>query len=314
MTLLIDLLSFIAVSAVMIKAGNYAVRSLTAMGKNLNIGPFVVSFLLIGLVSAMPESFVSIISAFEGVPSLGFGTLIGSVISDLTLFIGLVAVIAVKTKVTRGFTYELWLFSLISLLLALGFDGTLSRIDGAILAGGCMMFFYSILQQNHIVDKLMHSDKKHFARQLAVFIASASVVFVSANYIVKVAQSLAADFGIPLVIVGLIFLALATSLPEAVFAITAARKKLADVAIGELFGVIMIDASLLIGVVAIINPITIPAADITKIAIFALTSVALSMYFIRSGRYLTWKEGLVLIFFYLLFIMTELAAAHGVAT
>ncbi len=314
MALLIDLLSFVAASAVMIKAGSYAVRSLAAIGKNLNMGPFIISFFLIGLVSAMPEGFVSVISAFQGVPSLGFGTLIGSVISDLTLFIGIVAIIAVRTKVTRGFTYELWLFSLISLLLALGFDGTLSRIDGAILAGGCLLFFYSILQQNHIVDKLVHSDKKHFAKQLSIFIASASVVFISASYVVDIAQSLAVDFGIPLVIVGLIFLALATSLPEAVFAITAARKKLADIAIGELFGVIMIDASLLMGLVAIIHPITIPSGEITKIAVFALTSVALSTYFIRSGRYLTWKEGLVLIFFYLLFVMTELAAAHGVAT
>ncbi len=314
MSLILDILSFAAASSVMIKAGDYAIKSLTSIGKNLNIGHFIISFFLVGFVSAFPEGFVSVISAVEGVPSLGFGALIGSVIADLTLLVGIVAVIAVKTKVTRGFTYELWLFSLVSLLLAFGFDGSLSRMDGAILAGGSILFFYSVLQQNHVVDRLVHSDKRHIAKQLAIFLISAVAIFLSANYVVSSAQSIAVDFGIPVVIVGLVFVALATSLPEAVFAITAAKKKLADIAIGELFGVIVIDASLLVGIVAMINPITIPTVELTKIAVFALTSVALSTYFIRSGRLLTWKEGIVLIFFYMLFIMTELTSAHPVVT
>src|SRR3989338_5643994 len=136
MSLILDFAGFAAASAIMIKGADYAIRSLSAIGKNLNLGHFVVSFFLVGLVSAFPEGFVSIISALDGIPRLGFGALIGSVIADLTLIIGIVAIIAVKTKVTKGFTYELWLSSLILLLIALGYDGTLSRIDGIILIGG----------------------------------------------------------------------------------------------------------------------------------------------------------------------------------
>lgn len=302
----LEIVGFVLASAVMIKAGSYAVKSVTAIGKNLNIGPFVLSFLLVGLVSALPEGFISVISGFQGVPKLGFGTLIGSVILDLTLVIGLVAVVARKTKVTKGLTYELWLFSLMALLFALAFDGTVSRMDGAILIGGSVLFFYNILQNHHIMDKLVHSDKRHLIKQSMIFAASAAAVFISANFLVKYSQSMAADFGVPLVVIGIILLALATSLPEAVFAITAASKKLADVALGEMFGVIVIDGTLLIGLVAVIRPILLPAAELTKLAVFVLTAIALATYFTRTDKMLTWQEGVFLIMFYILFLFTEL--------
>ncbi len=314
MKLVFDVLTFAIASIVMVRAGSYAIKSLTAIGKNLKIGHFLISFFLVGLVSALPEGFVSVISAFQKVPNLGFGALIGSAIADLTLVTGIVALVAVRTKVTKGFTYELWLFALISLMLALGFDGTLSRSDGAILMGGCLLFFFFILRQNHIVDKLLHSNKKHMYKNIALFIVSAALVFFSADYVVDSARKVAADFEFPLMVIGLIFIPLATTLPEAVFAVSAARKKLADVAIGELFGVIIIDSTLLIGLIAVINPIAIAPAELTKIAVFALTSVALGTYFIRSDRHLTWKEGMLLVFFYLVFVITELTAARPVVT
>src|SRR3989338_10490888 len=122
-----ELIGFVISAAIMIKAGSYSIKALTAIGKNLNIGGFYISFFLIGLVSAFPEGFVSIVSAFEGVPHLGFGTLVGSVIADLSLLIGLVALVAGRTKITKGFTYEVWLFGLLSLMLAVAIDGTISR-------------------------------------------------------------------------------------------------------------------------------------------------------------------------------------------
>jgi len=311
---LANIIGFLIAAVIMIQAGRLAVNALTAIGKNLNIGHFIISFFLVGLVSALPEGFVASVSAFQGVPHLGFGTLIGSVIADLSLVIGLVALVAGRTKITKGFTYELWLFALIALLLALGFDGTISRSDGLILIGGCLLFFYTIIQKNHIVEKLVHSDRRHLTKQLLIFSVSAAIVFISANYVVKFSRGLAVEFDIPLVVVGLILIALATSLPEAVFAITAARQKLADLAIGELFGVVIIDGTLLVGLVALIQPISIPTVELTKIAVFVLTAIALTTYFIRSGRILTWKDGIFLVFFYILFVITELTSVKLIPT
>ena len=306
----LDVAGFALACVVMIKGGSYAVRSLTAIGKNLRIGGFLISFFLIGLVSALPEGFVASISAFQGVPNLGFGALIGSVIADLTLVVGLVAIAAGKIRIKQGFAYDLWLFFLMAMLFGMGADGQISRIDGLILIVGCLVFFYTMMRKSHLIDKLVHSDRRHLAKQFLLFAVSAAVVFISANFVVKYAQSIAVYFGLPLVVIGIILIALATSLPEAVFAITAATRKMGDVAIGELFGVIVIDGTLLIGLVAVISPITLPITELTKIAVFVLTAIALTVYFARADRVLTWKEGVFLILFYVLFIFTEITSAY----
>ena len=80
---LANLVGFLIAAVIMVKAGSWAVKSLAAIGKNLNIGHFIISFFLIGMVSALPEGFVASISAFQGVPNLGFGVLIGSVIATI---------------------------------------------------------------------------------------------------------------------------------------------------------------------------------------------------------------------------------------
>src|SRR3989338_1101452 len=309
-----QIFGFLISSVIIVKAGGQAIKALTAIGKNLDIGHFILSFFFVGMVSALPEGFVASISAFRGVPHLGFGTLVGSVIADLSLVIGLVALSAGRTKITKGFTYELWLFALMALLLAFGIDGTISRTDGTILIGGCFLFFYTLLQKNHIVEKLVHSDKRHLIKQLVIFAVSALIVLASANYVVEFSKGIALEFSLPLVVVGLIIIALATSLPETVFAITAARQKMADLAIGELFGVIIIDGTLLVGIVALIHPITLPAAELVKIAVFLLTAIALATYFIRRGRILTWRDGLFMVFFYILLVITELALVKTIPT
>jgi len=302
---LLDLIGFLLSSLVLIRAADYALKSIIVLQKSMNISSFIVSFFLIGLVSAFPEGFVSIVSAFEGVPKLGFGALIGSVIADLTIVLGLVGIVAGRSKLARGFRHEIWLMGLLILPVILALDGVITRTDGLILIGACLMFFYNLLQKRNILKKITSSKGNHNGKQFAIFLASSAMIFLSAHYVVAFSKSIAIEFGLSLLVVGLIFIALSTSLPELVFALTAAKKKLADVAVGQIIGVVVIDATLLIGIVALITPITIEGVDLSKIGVFVATSLALAMYFLRKGRIFTWKDGIVLVFIYVLFVITE---------
>jgi len=307
---LLNLLGFLLAALVMVKAADYALRGISGIEKNLKISSFIVSFFLVGLVSAFPEGFVSILSAFQGVPRLGFGTLMGSVIVDLSLVLGIVGIIAGRSKLARGFRHEVWLLLLLMLPVVLALDGVISRFDGIILIGGCLMFFYNLLQKHNIMKKIFGSDRTNFGSHMALFAVSSIVVFISANFVVKYSRALAIEFGIPLIVIGLVFIALATSLPEFVFAVTAARKKLADIAVGEILGVVVIDATLLIGIVALISPIAIEGIDLSKIGVFVMTTLALAAYFLRKERVFTWKDGIVMVFIYLIFIITELTTVR----
>jgi len=308
--LLLNLLGFIIAALVMVKAAQYALKSISGIEKSLKLSGVIISFFLVGLVSAFPEGFVAIASVFQGVPSLGFGTLMGSVIADLSLVLGLVGIIAGRSKLSTGFQHEVWLLFLLMLPVILAADGTITRLDALILIGGCAMFFYNLLQKHNIMEKLSKGIKRDFAKYLGLFTIASSFVFISAIFVVKFAKNLAVELNIPPLILGLVFVALATSLPEFVFAVTAAKKKLPDIAMGELLGVVVIDATLLIGIMALIHPITVDAADLSRVGIFVMTSLALAVYFLRKDRIFTWKDGIVLIFIYLIFIISSLSTSN----
>ena len=303
---LLDIGGFVIASLIMIKASQYALQAISGIEKNLKMSSFIVSFFLIGLVSAFPEGFVAIVSAINKVPTLGFGALMGSVIADLTIILGIVGIVAGRSKLEKGFRHEIWLLVLLMLPIILAFDGTITRADGLILIAGCFMFFFNLIQKHNVMKKIVSSDKRDFTRNVGLFIAASTVVFISAKFVVDFAESFANGFGLSLLVVGLVFISLSTSLPEFVFAITAARKKLADVAVGELMGVVIIDATLLMGIMALIEPIKIEGVDLAKIGIFVVTALALAAYFLRKERVFSLKDGVIMVFVYVIFIITEL--------
>ena len=304
----LDIVGFIIASLIMIKASQYALQAISGIEKNLKVSSFIISFFLVGLVSAFPEGFVAIVSALEGVPRLGFGALMGSVIADLTIILGIVGIAAGRSKLEKGFSHEIWLLVLLVLPIILAFDGVITRPDGFILIAGCFMFFFILIQKHNVMKKIFGRDKRKFTRNIGLFVAASAVLFISAKFVVDFAEGLAEGFGLSQLVVGLVFISLSTSLPEFVFAITAARKKLADIAIGELMGVVIIDATLLIGIMALITPIEIEGVSLAKIGVFVVTALALAAYFLRKERVFSMKDGIIMVFLYIIFIITELTS------
>jgi cation:H+ antiporter len=308
MPLLGDIVGLIAASFLMVKAGGYAVQSLDKLSKTYHVGSYVVSFFLIGLVSAFPEGFVSIVAALKGVPMLGFGTLLGSAITDLSLVLGIAAVAAGRIKLTKGLRHELWLLGLLMMPILLALDEELSRLDGIILLGSAVLFFANTVIENHVVSSIRKISGNHVAKPIAMFLVSSAVVFFSAHLAVDFSISLAQELNFPILLIGLLLVSLGTSLPEFVFAFSAVRKHLGDIAVGELVGVVVIDAVVLLGLVAIITPISVVGIDIAMLGVFLATTIALAMYFVRSDKVFTRNEGLVLILFYIVFVIAQVTA------
>ncbi|MDO8538024.1 MAG: hypothetical protein Q7S21_04015, partial [archaeon] len=80
-------------SIILVQAASYSVKFISKIAEYLHFAPFIASFVIAGLISTFPELLIGINSALEGNPSLGFATIIGSNVIDLTLIIGLVALV-----------------------------------------------------------------------------------------------------------------------------------------------------------------------------------------------------------------------------
>lgn len=299
---------------VLIKFADYAILYSSKIARALHIHEFMVSFFIVALVSVLPEAAISIISAVKGDSQLGLGTLIGSSIADLTLVFGIVSLFSYGGIKVKSKTIEDSFLYLILLLfpLLLGFDGKLSRVDGVILILAGAFFFFRIYKGSKKFSKEYTDDKPKPARKkepytksLILLIVSLTVVLVSAFFTVKYIGGFAEDLKIPSMLVGITILALGTCLPELAFSIKAVRRNKDDLALGDILGTVVTDGTIVLGLVALINPFSYNPYKMYLLGGTILIAGIFVFSFMKSNKSIDKKEGLILIFFYILFIMAE---------
>ena len=294
----------------LVMSGIYLVRSLDRIAKALNIPEFSLAFILMAFVTSIPELLVGISSAFSKNSALSMGNVIGANIIDLTLIIGIFALIGngitFKSKKVGKDMY--FMFASILILVVLYLIGnSLSRIDGAILLSLFFLNLFRLIKKSRAYSAKVKKDKKKVGKlfNVFVFIVSLLVLFLSSHYIVKYSQEIAIDIGLPEIFIGLFLISFATTLPELVFGINALRLNHKEMSIGDQTGTVFTNICFVLGVVAIIHPITVSLPSFLISGIFMLISGFIVLTFIYSGRKLGIYEGLSLLGLYFFFILVQ---------
>ncbi|MCX8200022.1 MAG: sodium:calcium antiporter [Candidatus Micrarchaeota archaeon] len=305
---LVSLLFLLASLLVLIKSAEYAITYASRLARIFHISEFVVSFFFIAVMSCFPEATVSIVSALSGTPEFGLGTLIGSNVADLAMVFGVVALFSKNGITVKSEILKSNFFYLVLLLvpLILGFDGNISRIDGLILiiCGG--MFFATLLmQRKRFSRKFNHAESNKWAISLILLAASIAALIMGAYYTVKFSVSFASEVGVHPFLIALTMVAVGTCMPELVFSIRAVTSNHSELALGDILGNVIIDATILLGIVALIHPIDFNPTLIYVTGSMMFLAGALLIYFLRSGRMLTRQEGLYLLLFYIIYLIIE---------
>jgi cation:H+ antiporter len=308
-----NLALFLLFLIILVKCAGYAIKYSSRLARALHLPEFLISFFIIAIISVLPEATISIISAINGEPQLGLGTLLGSNVADLTLVFGIVALfssggIKVKSKILND-----KFFYLILLLfpLLLGFDGRLSRIDGSILVLVGVLFFARIYSESkRFHKKFNHPKEGTLLKNLFLLLLSLGIIILSAYLTVKFAVNFANDARVPAILIGIAILALGTCLPELIFSIRAVRKNHDELALGDILGTVVTDATIILGLVALISPFSYNPLSIYVTGGAMFLAGIFVILFMKSDRDLSKSEGLILIFFYILFILIEFLVNH----
>ncbi len=304
-------LFFILSGIFLVLSGIFLVKSLDKIAKFLRISEFTAAFIIMAVATSIPELFVGISSAIQGNPELSLGNVIGANIIDLTIITGIFILLAkgIKLKSGKVGAGVYFMFASISLLILLYFIGnSISRFDGVILVSLFLVNSYRMFRKKE--KYFAESKQKRFSRKEIVassliFSLSLLVLFISSNYIVKYAGLIALDFSLPQIIVGLFLISIATTLPELVFGIDAVLLSHSEMAIGDQIGTVFTNICLIIGIVAIIHPITSSMLPFAVSSAFMLLSAFLFVIFIKTGRKLEVIEGVSLILLYLFFVTIQ---------
>lgn len=321
---MITSLLLIACGIVLLIVGADAlVSGASHIAQRFGIPSLIIGLTIVALGTSAPEITVSTTAALSGNTELALGNVVGSNIFNVLLILGLAAVIlplSVHLSLIRQEVPVMVGLSL--LLLALILDGSLSRLEAALLLVFGVAYLLLLLVQARraaiaardvAVDL---SDPNGWMARIpsAVLIVLGLVGLVGgAQLLVRGASAIALSFGVSELVVGLTVVALGTSLPEAAASIAAARRGERDMAIGNVVGSNIFNIALCLGLAGMVAPdgLEAPAQLIAfDLRVMVVVAVALLPLIITDYE-VSRQEGVLLLIWCMVYVPWTVLVATG---
>jgi cation:H+ antiporter len=302
--MLLALISILAGLVLLAFGAEGLVRGSSSIALRMGVTPLVIGLTVVAFGTGSPEMIVSLQAALSGNSDLALGNIVGSNICNIALILG-VAALARPLHVRSALLHrEVPVMIGVTVLLgALLYDGTLSRVEGAVLAVGAVVYTiatYRAARRDR--DKEVAAEfaqelprpQSSTARSVALVAGGFVGLLVGANVLVHGAVVIAQAMGMSQVVIGLTVIAIGTSLPELATSVVAALRNDADVAFGNVLGSNILNILLILGVVAMIRPIS--GASLRPLDLGVLIGSAIAVYpLMWRGRILNRWEGALLL-------------------
>ncbi len=317
MIALFYILAVVACCILLFLAAELLIGAISRIAKFLGLKEFVVAFFVMAVAGSLPNLFVDVSAALRGMPELAFGEVVGGNVFDLTVTMALAVLFSRNGIPAKGGTIQTSaIFTIISAILplALILDGNLSRVDGAILVSFFIFYTIWLFSKKERFTKIYEEQEKLpplkafrvFIADLGKVILGLASLLIASNLIIGAVSDFSSQFNLPIALIGVLIVGLGNSLPEFYFAISSARKGETNLIFGDLMGAVIIPATLVLGIVALINPFTISDFSIYVLARAAMfLSAVLFLIFIRTDRRITKKEAVGLLMVYIIWLLAE---------
>lgn len=292
----------------------WMIRGSAGLASAFGVKPLVVGLTVVAYGTSAPELAVSTKAALDNVQPIALGTVIGACAANISLILGITALIRPPDIDNRLIKREIpvLLGSAVAVPLCLR-DGYLSRGEGIALVACAILFTVITLTVSaKQLDEPASAraapgrdgDAEAASRLWAVVMSVAGVglLVFGSNQFVNGARGVASELGMSERMLGLTVVAIGTSLPELIAAIVAASRGQAALAIGSVIGSNLLNVFLVLGIVAYLRPISFgdrmhPIDGIGLVAITVLAVIAM-----RGRRQVSRLEGLLLIAAYAAFV------------
>ena len=279
------------------------IRGSSNLAIKIGITPLVVGLTVVAFGTSTPELVVSLKAALLGNSSISLGNVVGSNIANIALILGVAALIRPLDVHAKVIMREIPIMIGISiLLLLLLIDGELGFIDGLIFVIGLIVYLVvNILiarkEKNPEIDSEFSEGLKSklgVSVSIVLMIAGLGLLILGANLFVQSAVAIAKIFNVSDAIIGLTIVAIGTSLPELITSIVAAYKKEADIAIGNVVGSNVFNILGILGITALIIPISSVGISYVDLGVMLFTAIIL-FPLSRTGFSISRFEGALLL-------------------
>jgi cation:H+ antiporter len=287
------------------------VRGASRLAAIAGISPLIVGLTVVAYGTSAPELAVSVESAISGQADITLGNVVGSNIFNVLFILGICALILPLRVAQQLIWLDVSLMIGTScLLMAMGMDGKISRLDGIILFAGAILYTVFAIKQGRKENAKVRKEycdefgakisaSSWPAQVLLIFIGLAMLV-LGARWLVDGAIQIATILGVSELVIGLTIVAAGTSLPEVATSVIASLRGQRDIAVGNVVGSNIFNILSVLGLSSIVAPHGIrvaPAALTSDIPVMIAVALACAPIFFTGHLIARW-EGFVFLLYY----------------
>ncbi len=329
-----------------IKGGDWFVDSASWIAEVLGVPKFVIGATIVSIATTLPEMIVSIQATAKGNVDMAAGNAIGSVTANTAMIMGVFIVCMPFAIKRKEFAPKALMMFFASAALVLGciftkqetltFEGETNlyyrlSLIGLIVLFAIFVFFFienlvsmkksetqiepspeniGLQEEDDIVPSKQTATKNDWFKNIIFFVLGAAGIVVGADLLVNYGTLIAQSLGIPQRVISVIAIAIGTSLPELVTTITALRKKVGALSVGNILGANIIDLTLILPICSFISmgkgtgALAVSVSSVTIDMVVCLCAIAVAVFpTIITKKFNRW-QGVVMLAGYVGYVIS----------
>ncbi|MCK9472437.1 calcium/sodium antiporter [Sulfurimonas sp.] len=303
-----DFVIFTVAMTALIYGADFVIKESERIALQFDISHYVIGATLIAFGTSLPEMAASMMASYAGKSEMAIANVVGSVIFNITLVLGIVFFIS-KKMVPKRDLFSLdsaWVVIPVVLFFIMIQDGEISRTDGVLyllLMISYLIFLFGSAKETleSDIDEELLKEKFNWGLTIALLLVGFALTIGGANFVVESGTNIARNFGVSEWIIGLFLIAFGTSLPELVVSVVAIKKGNAEMSIGNIIGSNVANFSMVLGSASLLSPLSIDLIA-TKFDLFIMAAASITLVFILANRLYNKAGAIFLLIILALFI------------
>ena len=306
MEMLLQFLLLVIGFVMLVKGADWFVDGAAGVAGKFGIPQLVIGLTIVACGTSAPEAAVSIGAVLKDSAGITIGNIVGSNILNVLIILGITSVIT-TLKVSRSTVKSEipFMIFITVMLLVFGFTG-----GEVIFIEGCLLWLAFIVYLVYLFRMAKNNREQEEEKQkegsvlklLILLVVGLVIVVWGSDVTVDAATAIAREMKMSECFIGLTIVALGTSLPELVTSVTAALKKQADIAIGNIVGSNIFNILFVVGTTALIRPVTFEQVFLFD-TIVALAAGVILWLCVWKKKLLTKPAGIVMLAAYVLYFL-----------
>ena len=295
----------------LIVGGDFLVKGSVALAIRMRVSMVVIGLTVVSFATSAPELIVSVYSALTGHPDMAIGNVIGSNIANISLVLGLTALVYPLSFKKRLYQFDIPVMLTACVLFAIFLftNALLEAWEGfvfIVMLGLLTLYLIQKSRKQELLSKEVNVDSVSLFKLSFYLVSGGTCLYFGSHFLVNGASGLAREIGLSERIISVSIVAFGTSVPELAASIIAALKKQKDLSIGNLIGSNIFNVLAVLGITSMVKPIAVLDQSLLTNDIWWMLGISVLLYplmFLFKKDHFGRVEGLVLLMVYTIYIL-----------